>query len=81
MGEAQTKIQPPQREPLPAVYPLGLIEVACRALEAVAANEATIGAGDALVDIVADIVGSSLRIIRDGLASHEAAAREGRSRG
>jgi len=74
MAETPTKIQPPTRDPLPAIYPLGLIEAACRAIEALRDY------GSMTTEIV-EIRQCAARIIRDGLRSHEAAAAEGRSRG
>jgi len=73
----------PLRDPLPPVYPIPLIEVACRALEMVSGLEEHLRRAftDVEIKVIADIAQSSLRIIRDGLASHEHAAQEGRSRG
>jgi hypothetical protein len=74
----------PPRDPLPPIYPIPLIEVACRALEvALKAIEQSkdvprLPSFDAHL---LDIGNSSLRIIKDGLASHEREAKEGRSRG
>lgn len=66
-------------QPLPPIYPISLIEVACRALEALrsfapALKGPTLEAGNEAGDI-------AVRIIRDGLSSHEAMVKEGRSRG
>lgn len=79
---ATTKTAPtgPLREPLPAIYPVTIIEAACRALETI--SEATRGGmlpdQLALAKTTAEI---SLRIIHDGLLSHERQVLEGRSRG
>lgn len=75
----------PLREPLPPIYPIPLIDVACRALEVIAAVAATGQNGGPMppsfIAACADVSASAVRIIRAGLASHELAAQEGRSRG
>jgi len=69
----------PLREPLPPVYPISLIEAACRALEVLGVDREF---KDSLLNGLADEAsGCALRIICDGLLSHERAAQEGRSRG
>lgn len=86
MADSPAKIAPPPpRDPLPPIYPIPLIEVACRALEAVAAVAGTGTTGgpmpSSFIAACADVSASAVRIIRDGLISHELAAKEGRSRG
>lgn len=75
-----TKTTPtgPLREPLPPIYPIPLIDVACRALEALSPLKSP---EPDTSRAIGEATATALRIIRDGLASHELAAKEGRSRG
>lgn len=68
----------PLRAPLPAVYPVGLIDVACRALEMV--NRVSMIPIE-MEKFMVETKMCALRILHDGLLSHELAAKEGRSRG
>lgn len=71
--EAKKQEEPARPEPKPPIYPVSVIEVACRALEAlVAVAPAIAGENFAGANGAAEC---ALRIIRDGLASHEKAIR------
>lgn len=80
---ADSKVAPPPaREPLSPIYPIALIEVACRALDAISGLKGgAVTLNGPASDALGDATASAVRIIRDGLLSHEAAAKEGRSRG
>ena len=63
------------------VYPVSVIECACRALEAIAAIVPQIDTLDRAAKAKLDEAGMcAIRIVRDGLLSHEALVTEGRSR-
>jgi hypothetical protein len=62
--------------PKPPIYPVSVIEVACRALEAIAeASEHAerIDLSDTSSELLGEALDIAVRIIRDGLASHERA--------
>jgi hypothetical protein len=68
---AKDNATPPERpEPKPPIYSVAVIEAASRALQAVTEVH-----GATEVGILDAIQNSALRIIRDGLASHERAIR------
>ena len=70
------------RDPLPAIYPVALIDTSVRLLAAMAAlKTANLRAHPESLDLLDEAGAIAIRIIRDGLRSHEAAAAEGRSRG
>lgn len=83
MSSAPPKTTPagPLREPLPAVYPIALIEVACRALDVLASLEQGSKTTPEDRDMIEEAERTAIRIIRNGLASHAFEAAEGRSRG
>lgn len=65
------KSQPPERPaPKPPIYPVEVIEVACRTLEALAAM---MHAGSILSPDNALTISAALRILYDGLTSQERA--------
>lgn len=82
MAESSKTAPPMAREPLPPIYPLGLIKVSVNLLSAMAALKASNLKCHADSAELLDEAGAiAIHIIRDGLASHELAAKEGRSRG
>lgn len=70
------KEQPTERPvPKPPIYPVWVIEVACQALTALVNTKQSgmIVSGGLAADIGNESALTALRIIRDGLASHERA--------
>lgn len=61
--------------PRPPIYSVEVIEVACRALEAIVKTAQIFRDSTHVVDDCGDVRDTAIRIIRDGLASHEKAIR------
>ena len=73
--DMNAKLTPPARaEPKPPIYPVAVIEVACRALEAFAAiTPITNTVTPEFHQKMDETVTKAIEIIHDGLASHEKA--------